>query len=205
MLRRLLTHYYYRFKPRRLVFFSQGVSSVLTQMELQPVDAQTLENNSLEVAQAAVLAQVSNAVFTARIKAGHQLFLSRSTDRITGYYWFSKGTSSVPWENDLKLKLQSQHGYIWDCHVAKAFRNQGIYGRALTEIAARVKTGEVQTIYIYCNADNLPSRAAIEKNGFTLAGLCTLVPLPFKCAVILVNRRFMFVKDTVDLTRCISS
>jgi hypothetical protein len=204
MVKTFLSNCYYRFRPSHVNFFGCNSVSELATNDLCLIDQSSLNSNLPLLEQASRLAGLPSESLAARINAGHQLFVSLKDNNITGYYWFSSGPTTIPWEKDLDLKLEMTQAYIWDCKVSQTFRNQGIYGRSLREIVSRHHIKGTNSIFIYCRVENLPSSRAILKNGFNSIQCCTVQPLPFKCAILFMSGSLRFVKNTVNLADCIS-
>jgi RimJ/RimL family protein N-acetyltransferase len=98
--------------------------------------------------------------------------------------WGISFVGSYEWpipEVGAKVRLESDDAVLTSFYIIPEYRGKKLYQALMSEMAIRAARRGVRRITIWCDADNLPSRAAIERVGFKKAST-------FRCMTLLGAR-----------------
>lgn len=87
------------------------------------------------------------------------------------------------------VSAASNEAEITGCETLPAFRGRGIYGYAIANLIAILRTQGTERVYMKTLADNTASQAGIEKAGLKLLGPATVYSLPVIRRT-MIRRRF---------------
>ena len=100
-----------------------------------------------------------------RLKNGDKLFIVTENDELAHYSWVKFDEMDIT-EASKKIKLKEGEACIYDCYTNKKFRGQGLYPSMLKYLKGYFKEKGFNKVYIYVEANNIPSIKGIEKAGF---------------------------------------
>jgi GNAT superfamily N-acetyltransferase len=120
------------------------------------------------VDQIARLTSLERGEVTARIGAGHRIYIASLGGAPTSYGWVATLSSSIG-ELDLSFSLPAGDRYLWDFATLPEWRGRGLYPRLLQAIMDR-EVADAQRFWIINAPENVASGKGISKAGFAPVG-----------------------------------
>jgi ribosomal protein S18 acetylase RimI-like enzyme len=118
---------------------------------------------------------ISLAEAQQRLQAGRHCYVARVSGKLAAYGWVSFVDESIG-ELGLRISLQPDEAYIWDCATLPVYRRQGLYSALLEHIVQALRAQGLRTAWIGADYNNSSSNAGIARAGFT--PLATIVAQP---------------------------
>ena len=110
------------------------------------------------------------ANFVSRIDQGHQVagFLD-AEGNVASYLWVSHGPTVAPFEGGLRLDVEPDHIYIWDCRTDVKHQRRGLYVSGLKCLLGQAHA-KGRSVQIVSRVQNISSVKAIRMSGFADVG-----------------------------------
>lgn len=110
----------------------------------------------------------SATTFRSRLTGGTRCFIVEDASKILHASWV---TTEKAWAREIRGYLIPPPGgaYVYESFTRADARGRGIYPSALVNIISVLARERLNEVWIAVEADNAPSRRAIEKAGFVFA------------------------------------
>lgn len=109
-------------------------------------------------------------VYAQRLAAGHVALLLMHDGSLMHMSWIARFVLRVD-ELGCTLRLPEEEVCIYDVVTAATWRGRGVYPAVLTWMRRHAHPWfAAKRIWIYCEAENLPSRSGIGKAGYEPSG-----------------------------------
>ncbi len=127
--------------------------------DFQPAGAQA----AAELAR--VMEGTAYSEILARFASGRRCYVARVGGRLAAYGWVSLDEEFVG-ELRLRLRLDKEEAYIWDCATVPEFRRYRLYSSLLSFILRELRSEHFERAWIGANLDNEYSQRGIARAGF---------------------------------------